>query len=106
MIINPLNIAADSPGELVAVYAATLALVLAAASIVLAACPRRRAWARRHRMQCAMILAAFWLATLYGGSKTNQPPVIVVDGYRVPIYWDEVRDRYVPARVPLRGWHP
>ena len=104
-MFNPLNIDAASTSGLIAVYAVTLALVLSVGVAVLAASPRRRDWSRRHKMQCAMLLLGFWLATLYGGSKTNPPPV-TIDSYRVPIYWDEVQDRYVPARVPLRGWHP
>ena len=105
MMFNPLNIAVESPGGLVAAYAATLALVLAVSSAVLAACPRRRAWARRNKMRFALVIAAFWMAVLYGGSKggTNKPPIIKVDGYQIPIFWDAEQKRYIPALVPLRG---
>lgn len=111
MMFNPLLIAADGV-QLAGIYIGTLAMVCGAAALSLRfgrGAPARLSWARRHKVGAAGVVLVLWIGTLYGGSKggdTNQPPVIKVDGYRVPLYWDAARERYVPAMVPLRGWHP
>ena len=109
-MINPLNIASSSDAQLLAIYASTLVLVVACAGLALSFGPRarvRRHWARTHKMSFAALLVALWMGTLYGGSKTNQPPIPPpVRIFIEYMYWDVSRERFVPILIPLRRVDP
>ena len=53
----------------------------------------------------AVILALFIGGMLvYGGTKTNLPPV-VIESYKINLYWDAAAARIIPVMVPLRRVH-
>jgi hypothetical protein len=109
-MFNPLHIDAASATQLHIIYASTLTMVLCLAAIMLKHgrnAPRRRQWARNNKFTFFVILAAMWLGVLYGGSKTNHPPVVPpVIIWQERLYWDPSQERFVPALVPLKRYFP
>ncbi len=110
MMFNPLHIDAASTTQLVIIYASTLTMVISLAAIVLGCgegASRRRRWARNNKPACAVILVAMWAGVLYGGSKTNNPPIVPpVIIWQEKLYWDPSQERFVPALVPLKRYFP
>lgn len=109
-MVNPLNIAATSGTQLVCIYIVTLALVSGLAALALRCgrgAPERRSWARGHKAACAGVLLALWWGTLYGGSKTNPPPIPPpVQVYIERLIYLPDLERFVPVMVPLRRVDP
>ena len=111
MMINPLNIDADSAAHLAGIYAVTLAMVCGAAALALRigrGAAARRSWARRHKAAAAGVVLVCWIGTLYGGSKgTNQPPVTPpVRVYTEKLIYLPDQERFIPVWVPLRRVDP